>query len=478
MKNNIKAVWVFIFFLINMSTHAEEIKLGVEQQKTLFLTIYNDDLALIKDQREIQFQSGINDLAFIDVSSLIKPETASLYALNDPTFSVIEQNFNFDLLTPQNLLQKSIGSKVKVIPPLSQPRTDKVEDAEILNVAEGNAILKIGNRIEIVTPERIIYSSLPPYLRPKPTLVLKVKTEKTNSGSIELSYLTRGFSWRADYVALLNQDENKLDLKGYVTLINQTDNVYQNAHIQLVAGTVNQVYEGGGAREKMDMVRQPMAMAAVAPLPASQSFFDYHIYTLDTPITLLQNQTKQVALLSVSNVKALKEYKFADLTQNYVLMKQADESEQIHPVVNLTMDNKKEAGLGLPLPKGIVRVYKNDEKGQGIFLGEDSIEHIPESSSVNVMLGQAFDVTAKPRQVSFEQIAKNIYESAYEIDIENAKKQKIFVTFIENFPGEWKIVQTNFQNDSKNTKQAKWIVPVEGQNKAKLTFKVRVKLPE
>ncbi|MCE9633496.1 MAG: DUF4139 domain-containing protein, partial [Methylophilales bacterium] len=284
---------------------AEEVRSTLQDQQSVAVTIYNENLALVKDQRKINLNSGQNQLAFRDVSALIRPETALLRSISAAGgISLIEQNFDFDLLTPQKLLEKYVGKKVNVIRTNTATGVETTEEAQVLSANNG-VVLKIGDRIETGIPGRIVYPDVPANLRDRPTLVMSLNNSASKQQDVELSYLTGGLGWKADYVAELNASDSKLDLSGWVTLTNTSGATYQNAKLQLVAGDVNRV------REEMQPVRamakMDMVMAAEAPRMAEESLLEYHLYTLDRPTTIAENQTKQVALLSASNVPVRKE---------------------------------------------------------------------------------------------------------------------------------------------------------------------------
>jgi hypothetical protein len=446
---------------------AAERPVGLQDQTGVAVTIYNQDLALVRDRRTVTLDQGENHLAFIDVSAMIRPETALLAGEKAP-ITILEQNFDFDLLTPEKLLEKSVGDKVRVITTNPATGAETVEEAVVLSVANG-VVLQVGDRIETNPRGRIVFSGVPAGLRARPTLVLDVSSPAAGQQPVELSYLTGGLAWRADYVAKLSADESHLDLNGLVTLTNTSGTTYKDAYLQLVAGDVNVV------KPQMMMRAQPMA-ATAAPAPpkmAEESLFEYHLYTLDRPTTIAQNQTKQVAMLSAASVPVRKEYRFVGLSNAWDY--RSGDEQRVNAEVRLAFDNKEEAHLGMPLPKGIVRVYKDDSGGRAQFVGEDEIEHTPNNEVVRLQLGQAFDVTARSRQTDFEKIAENTYELAFAVEIKNAKKVPIVATVLETVPGTWKMLSESLKHDSPNSNQAQWQVPVPAEGRTELTYRIRVK---
>ena len=457
----------------------DEQRSTLSDQQEVAVTIYNENLALIKDQRKLQLKRGASALAFRDVSARMRPETALLRSVTAPgSLSVVEQNFNFDLLTPQKLLEKYVGRNVNIIRTNTATGAETTESAQVLS-ANGGVVLKIGDRIETGLPGRIIYPDVPANLRDRPTLVMALDNNGAQQQDVELSYLTGGLSWKADYVVELNATDDKLDISGWVTLGNTSGATYRNAKLQLVAGDVHQVTQRvevtGNSRAKSDT---RLAMVA-APAMAEESLFEYHLYTLDRPTTIAENQTKQVALLAASGVLARKELL---LTGNdyYYQSSYGDLGQKMKIGVFVEFDNKEASQLGMPLPKGVVRVYKKDGKGNAQFIGEDSIDHTPKNEKVRLKLGDAFDVTADKKQTDFKKLAGSgkynyVFESAYELVLKNAKKEAVVVTVQEPMPGDWQVLNSShpFTKSASNTAVWKITVPAEGNTK--LTYRSLVK---
>jgi hypothetical protein len=457
--------------LTTTQAFADEVSVGTDAQTGLAVTIYNNDLALIRDQRKVDLKSGENELAFIDVSAGIRPETALLTAQGGGLL-VTEQNFDFDLLTPQKLLEKSVGSMIRVIRTNPTTGADTSEDAKVLSVAEGMVVLQIGDRIETAVPGRLVFSAVPPNLRARPTLVTKALSEKAGPTTVALSYLSRGLSWQADYVASLSADEKTIDLNGLVTLTNQSGVTYKDAKLQLVAGQVNQVQEY--MRRDMNAQAATMAMAP-APKMVEEQAFEYHLYRLDTPVTIQENQTKQVALMAAASVPVTKQYLIADAANVWGRYSTSfGEAERVNATVKLKFVNDEKSKVGVPLPKGIVRVYKADSQGESVFVGEDSIDHTPKNEDVNLTLGQAFDITARATQTDFEQISDRVYENEYEVEIKNAKAEKITVDLREQVPGDWKMIKESQEHKKLDSQTAGWQVEVPANGSTTLTYRVRM----
>ena len=456
---------------------ADELRSTLQDQRSVAVTIYNENLALVKDERRIQFASGQNILAFRDVSARMRPETALLRSLTSPgKLSVIEQNFDFDLLTPGKLLEKYVGKSVSVIRTNPATGAETTEQAQVL-AANNGVVMKIGNRIETGIPGRIVYPDVPSNLRDRPTLVMSLDNSGVVQQDVELSYLTGGLAWKADYVAELNAADDKIDLSGWVTLTNTSGASYNDAKLQLVAGDVNQ------ARDEMrlpsDKVLAFAANAAAAPRMAEESLLEFHLYTLDRPTTIAENQTKQVALLSAAGIPARKELLLRG-ADYYYGSSYGEIGQKLKVIVFVEFDNKESAHLGMPLPKGVIRVYKRDGAGNAQFVGEDRIDHTPKNEKVRIKLGEAFDVTADKKQTEFKRLpdpSKRValYESAFEIVLKNAKKEAVNVTVQEPIPGDWKIMNESHKHVKAASNTAVWHVAVPAEGHATLSYRVQVR---
>jgi hypothetical protein len=448
-----------------------ETPIGADKQTAIAVTIYNNDLALVRDSRSVTLTQGENDLAFIEVSAGIRPETALLTGRGTP-LDIVEQNFDFDLLTPQKLLEKSVGQTIRVVRTNPETGVDSSEDATVLSVAEGQVVLKIGDRIEVTPPGRLVYSAVPANLRDRPTLVVKLASQQAGDVPVDLSYLTRGLSWSADYVAELAPDEKTLNLNGWVTLTNMSGIAYNDAKLQLVAGEVNQYQP----QPPMPMAAEMQAMdGARREKMQSEAAFEYHLYSLDRPTTLKENQTKQVALLAAESVPVTKQYVLVNVAQlggNYGA--KVGETQRVNAEVRVKLKNEEASHLGLPLPSGVVRVYKADSDGDAIFVGEDHIDHTPKNEEIDLTLGRAFDVTARGKQVNYERISDNVFENSYEIEVKNAKPEPVTVTLREFVPGDWRMLEESVKHQKVDASTAEWQLQVPAEGSAKLTYKVRI----
>jgi hypothetical protein len=465
-----------VFMFSTPATFANEVRSTLDDQQNVAVTIYNNDLALVKDQRKIKLNTGLNSLALRDVSAQIRPETALLRSLNG-SLTVFEQNFDFDLLTPQKLLEKFVGKSVEIIKTNPATGVESKEQAQVL-AANNGVVLKIGDRIETGIPGRIVYNDVPANLRDRPTLVVQLNNKTSSEQNVELSYLTGGLGWKADYVAELNANEDKLDLSGWVTLSNTSGTSYRDAKLQLVAGDVNRIYEHRPMMMESSVRMKTMDMVAAAPM-AEESLLEYHLYTLDRPTTIAENQTKQVALLSASGVTVRKELLLRG-ADYYYQSSYGDLGQKLKVGVFVEFDNKESAKLGMPLPKGIMRVYKKDSTGNAQFVGEDRIDHTPKNEIVRLKLGEAFDVTADKKQTDFKKLpnpgkGNSAFESAYEITLKNAKKERVTVIVQEPIPGDWKVINSSHPSTKAASNTATWKIDIPAEGKTVLTYRVQVK---
>jgi hypothetical protein len=455
----------------------QETSSTLADQQSVAVTIYNENLALIKDTRRIQLQAGENRLALREVSGRMRPETASLRSLTHPgTLALLEQNFDFDLLTPAKLLEKYVGREVKVFRVNQKTGVESFETATVL-AANSGVVLKIGDRIETGLPGRIVYDGVPPNLRDRPTLVSELQSARAGAQTVELSYLSGGLAWKADYVAELNANDGALDLNGWVTLTNTSGTAYPNARLQLVAGDVNRVRDEMRVAAKTSGMR---ALEAAAPQSmAQESLFEYHLYTLQRPTTIADNQTKQVALLSAAAVPVKKEMVLQG-NDYYYRSSVGGIGQKMKVGVFVQFENREAANLGIPMPKGVVRVYKKDSSGNAQFVGEDGIDHTPKNEKVRLKLGDAFDVTADKKQTDFKRRepanqASYVFESAYEIVLRNAKKEAATVVVREPVPGDWSMLEQTHRHTKAAAGTAEWKIDVPAGGSTTLKYRLLVR---
>jgi hypothetical protein len=445
----------------------------LDDQQTISLTIYNTNLGLVKDQRQLKLPTGINELRFMGVASQIIPTSVHIKSLvSSDSLLVLEQNYEYDLLNPQKLLDKYVGKELKLF--MKNPYTEREEvvTATLLS-NNGGPIFKIGDEITYGHPGRIIFPGVPEDLMAKPTLVWLAENSLLNGQKIEASYLTNGINWQSDYVVTLNDKDDKADLSGWVTIDNKSGTTYRNANLKLVAGDVNRVKDEVEYKRGMLQVAEMTAKAA-APQFKEESFFEYHIYTLQRPATVKDNQTKQISLVQANTIAVKKELLYRGATYYYhSRYGEAMSNQKVGVFVEI--ENREKNHLGIPLPKGTVRVYKHDSSGNLQFVGEDSIDHTPKDEKVRIKLGDAFDIVGTRKQSDWKKIAYDTYEAAFEISLRNHKKEDVIVKVVEPIPGDWKMLSASHEFTKSEAFTAEFEVPVQKDGETKVTYRVRMR---
>jgi hypothetical protein len=443
----------------------------LSDQRSVNLTIYNGTIALVHDRRHLSLQNGENRIAWRDVSGNMDATTAILEDTSSPgAVHVLEQNFNFDLLSPSTILNKFVGRTVTVVHDSEKPGRPLRETAKILANNDG-IVLQYANRIETSLDGHIEFPDIPSDLRDRPTLVLDLDSDKTADADLDLSYLTGGLSWHADYVGVVSPDESQMDLSGLVTLSNTSGTSFNDAHLQLVAGNVNVVQP---PTPRMMSAIGAVRARNVADQFTQENYFEYHLYTLQRTTSIGNNQTKQVALLNARNVPIHKTLELRGASE-YYYNANGDLGTKLKIGVYETFTNKG-GDLGIPLPGGTVRLYKNDTAGTSQFLGEDTIDHTPRNEDVRLHLGDSFDVTANKKQTDFKLPGNCTYQSSYQIVVKNAKTEPAQVLVVEPIPGDWSITQENLPHEKTSSSTATWTLNVPAGGSTTLTYTAVVKV--
>jgi hypothetical protein len=410
-------------FLIAVGAAPTTARAAVEKPG-LSVTIYNENQALVDDVRRLDIPAGRQRLELKDVSAAIRPETVTL---TGEGLSIVEQNFDFDLLTPQKMMEKAVGQQVQIVRTNPGNGQETTETATVLSANEG-VILKIGDRIEVLrddgVPTRVIFNGVPQTLRARPTLSVTVDSDRAGPRLVDLSYLTTGLSWKADYVALFDEAGGRLHLQGWITLTNQSGTPFVDADTHLVAG---EVAIAGAPRPIRPLARPQMgSMMGVARAGSEAatgpgaSVGDVHVYHLPERTTIAQNQTKQVSFLDAHGVVARKIYRWSQDD-----FQSADNPSSAEVAVAFT--NSAAGGLGAGLPAGTIRVYERDAGGAPKFVGENGVGHTPQGSELAVKIGEAFDVTVQPTLVSSEVIGKRRNRYAMSYRLRNARAAPVTV---------------------------------------------------
>lgn len=416
------------------------------------VTVYNQDLALVKEKRELELKTGVNHVEYTDVASWIDPTSVMFEDTKNKDTIVLEQNYEYDVVSTYKLLEKFLGKKISATDEEGNTYT-----GTLLSRSGGIVIQqKDGTVVALDRPSKIEYPDAANLLT-KPTLIWEVYSSVPGKRDVLTSYLTGGMSWEADYILKTNADDTKADLKGWVSLDNQAGTTYEDAKLKLVAGEVHRVYE---APKVMYDVAVNEAIPTEAPEEegfVEESLFEYHLYTLDRPATLKDKQIKQLALLSADTVPVEKELVF-----------DGQKSDKVEVVLNL--ENSEAKGLGMPLPAGTVRVYKADSEGQLQFLGEDRIDHTPKDEEIEVVVGKAFDVSGERTRTDYERVSENLRRESYEIKLKNHKKEAQSITVIEHFYGDWEITKTSEEYEKTDAFTAKWKVKVPANGEKTISY--------
>src|SRR5271165_896681 len=448
---------------------------SLNDQTDLAVTVYNSNIALIRDVRELQIPRGNFRLKFMDIAATVNPATVHFRSLTEPDkVGVLEQNYEYDLLEPAKLLNKYVGKEVTLVRSYMDNGTTKHEEIKATLLANNNGpVWKIGNDIVTgVYGESYRFPEVPANLYDRPTLLMSLENSGAHKQSIETSYLANNLSWNADYVLTVARDDKSADLDGWVTLVNNSGTAFHNAKLQLVAGDLNRIPEP--ARYKAaDMI-------AAAPVARAQqfqqeNFSEYHLYSLGRRTSVEDKETKQISLLEGTGVPV--EKIFVVNGQNYYYRNaQAPGQPQKDPVmVYYKFKNEEKAGLGMPLPAGNVRVYQKDSKGGILFIGEDRIEHTPKDEFITIKIGNAFDVVAERKQTDFKKLADRLYEMAFEITLRNHKDAPVTVQVNEPIGGDWEILSSSYDAKKTDAFAAQFNVPVKPNGESVLKYRIRVK---
>jgi hypothetical protein len=430
---------------------------------TLAVTIYADDLALIQDKRDIALEGGRQRIEFPDVSAKIRPETATLTAGD---VAIVEQNFDFDLLTPAKLMEKAVGQEVTLVRINPSNGAEAREQAQVLATNSG-VVLKIGDHIEVLRddglPARVIFNKVPENLRARPTLSVTITSRRAGTRPATLSYLTSGLGWRADYVALFDERESKIDVQGWVTLTNSSGTTYDNAQTLLVAGAPT-VSNGNYPLNEWRRQRERSSLEqAGTESGGRERLGDYYLYPLADRTTIANMQTKQVSFLDVHGVPAEHGYEFRNRWLGV-----AEKPQSARSVYRFS--TSAHAGLGDQLPAGVLRFYMRDQRGDPQFIGESLIEHTPMGSTLSLETGDAFDVKVRAVVVKRTRIGTFDWRSDMSYELSNALPHPVVVKLLQQgLFGDSRITEESMKSTRRDAETAEWAVTVPANGKASVT---------
>ena len=446
---------------------------GLNDQTDLAVTVYNSNIALVRDVRQLNLPSGAFRLKFEDIAATVNPATVHFRSLTDPEkLGVIEQNYEYDLLEPAKLLHKYVGKEITLERTYVENNTTKREQFKAILLSDNNGtVWKVGN--DIITNlavESFHFPEVPPNLYDRPTLLMSVENSGARKQQVEASYLATNLSWNADYVLTVARDDKAADLDGWVTLINNSGTAFRNARLQLVAGDLNRIPVSTTTAVNGAMME--MKAARAQPF-AQENFSEYHLYTLGRKTSVENQESKQISLLRGSNVPV--EKVFIVNGQNfYYHNAQNPGYPQKDPVmVYYKFKNEEKASLGIPLPAGNVRVYQKDSRGGVLFVGEDRIDHTPKDETVTVHIGNAFDVVAERKQTDFKKLDIHTWEMEFEITLRNHKDIPVTVEVNEPIGGDWEMLSSSYKFTKTAAFAAQFKVPVEKNGTSVLKYRIR-----
>ena len=448
----------------------------LSDQTDLNVTVYNSNIALVRDVRQLTLPTGLINLKFADIAATVNPATVHFRSLTEPDkLSVIEQNYEYDLLDPAKLLHKYVGRDVTLVRSYRENGETKHEDVKATLLADNNGpVWKIGNDIVTgMTAEGYRFPEVPANLYERPTLLMSLENSGARKQQIEASYLASNLSWNADYVLTVGREDKAADLDGWVTLANTSGTAFHNARLQLVAGDLNRLPVGnrmtrmdagvvGGMTKKEAQFQQ-------------ESFSEYHLYTLGRRTSVEDKETKQISLLQGTGMPT--EKVFIVNGQNYYYRSAQNPGSPLKdPVmVYYKFKNEQKAGLGMPMPAGNVRVYQKDSKGGVLFIGEDRIDHTPKDETVTVHIGNAFDIVEERKQTDYKRIDGHTWEMEFEIKLRNHKDAPVVVEVNEPIGGDWEMLSSTYKATKTAAFAAQFHVPVEKDGVSVLTYRIRAK---
>ena len=445
-------------------------------QTDLALTVYNSNLSLVRDVRQLTLPSGESLLRFMDIAASINPATVHFRSLTDPAkLNVLEQNYEYDLLDPNKLLQKFVGREVTLVRAkfLNDSTVYDETKATLLSL-NGAPVWKIANEIVTgISYESIRFPELPENLYERPTLLWTLQNSGARRHKVEASYLTSNLSWSADYILNVAKDESSGDLDGWVTLVNHSGTAFKNAQLQLVAGDLHQDVPLNG---RLKASAQSIVVTEAAPTVfAQESFSEYHLYSLNRRTSIFDQESKQISLLNASHFPLRKVYVVNGQSYYYRTAYQPGAPVKDPVQVFYKFKNEEKSGLGMPLPAGTIRVYQQDSRDGSLFAGEDHIDHTPKDEEISLHIGNAFDIVAERKQTDYKKLSDRLYEFEYEITLRNHKDAPISVEVNEPIGGDWEMVNSTYKFTKTAAFAAQFDVPVDKDGTSVLKYRVRVK---
>jgi len=426
------------------------------QAEDLAVTVYNTNLGVIKDARVFELKSGYNEISMVDIAARIDPTSVRINLDGQGEITVVEQNFQYDLLSPGKLLEKYLDDSVMLV-----TEGGKEFEGKLLGFDNSSMVVEVDRGgVVIVSREQVTDVSLPPGRKDlivKPTLVYQVYASRNTTATAEVAYMTEGMNWHAEYVAVLGEDDDTMEISSWVSVDNRSGATYEEARLKLIAGDVHRVPKKG-----IEAPEAAMEMRyAAAPQPIEEkAFFEYHMYTVPRPTTIRDREVKQIQFLPETDIETEKIYNF-------------DAQKGTSVRVVMEFENSRDNNLGVPLPGGKVRVFKADDDGSLEFIGEDSIDHTPKDEDVKVYVGDAFDIVAERKRTNYDRVSDRVVVESYEIRVRNHKDEAIEVVVSEHIYGDWSIRESSHEYEKQKADLVEFVLPVGVDGETVLTYTVR-----
>lgn len=473
-------------FALPFSEAARAAEVNASSSEGIALTIYNQNFGLVKDVRRVPLKNGINYLRFADVAAAIDPTTVNFMSLTAPNAVVVrEQNYQYDIMAPETILNKSVGKPItfrqyvegqeKVVSGrlLNAPSVTVVDINGNASVRNQGLVISTGSGIVLNPGGRAELEELPAGLVSKPSLIWKLEAAKGGAHRTEISYQTSGMNWRSDYVAIANADDTAIDITSWVTIDNKSGASYPKASLKLMAGDVHKVQPRGRASGQLAQLSS-VERFAFAPQFTEKSFAEYHLYSLAGTTDVHENETKQLSLFNASNVPVTRQFIYEpEQNRTYPRGGSAPNAKKVN--VKFEIANTAKNGLGMPLPKGKVRVYKKDHDGALQFVGEDNIDHTPRDEKIRLYVGDAFDLVGERKSMANERVNPHVYRSTFEISLRNHKDSKVTITAVEHSYGDWKILSSSQKYTKKDSHTFEFPVEVPARGEVKITYEIETR---
>ena len=459
--------------LIALPAMAADAEVQVPAAGGADLTIYTNDLAMVRERRTFRLASSPSQLAITGVSNQLQPQTAFLSVVKGNAVKINEQSFNFDLLSPQKLLERAIGQTVTIMRQNPATGADLGTRAKVLSV-QGGLVVEVNGKIETGIQGRIVYDSLPPGVRSTPTLLMSVTGAPNQDVDAELGYLTGGLSWHPDYVMQYDADAARMDLSALATITNTSGQDFRDAKIKLVAGAVKRM-----APQPIPMARAPMAaktmMMEASPMAdgvGEEALIGNHVYSIPKTTTIAASESKQLALLNAQNAPVKRDFVIRG-EQSFYFMSIKDTPQDLHAEIELTFKNDAASKLGTPLPAGTVRVYSPDAQGAPQFVGEAALDHVPVGNEALVKMGRDYDISGTRVQTTYVRATDTVSLSNWKISLRNAKTKPVTVHLIEPMAGSWEITKESMPHKKLDSGNVVWDVQIPAKGQVILDYSVK-----